>query len=163
MPDSSIPTAASVAAARIQRYRASLTPRMALILTLWGEARGETPNGQIAIAQLIERRRAMGRWGHTWTDVCLFRSQFSCWWLIGGQRNADAVYDRADAWLAHPDRMPSDLDLQAWVADGLRLFPALAPGADHYLTKSLFATKPPTWAMSARIVAAIDQHYFLKV
>ena len=163
MSNSSIPTSASASAARIQRYRATLTPRQALVLTLWGEARGESPNGQIAVAQLIEHRRTLARWGTTWTDVVLARSQFSCWWLFGGASNAEAVYDLADAWLEHPDRMPVDLELQAWVADGLRLFPLLAKGADHYLTKSLYARTPPSWATSAKVVAAVDSHYFLKV
>lgn len=156
--------AASVSAARIRGYRDALTPRQALILTLHGEARGETPDGQIAIAQLIEARRRAGKWGATWADVVFARSQFSCWWLFGGRANAEALYELADAWVAHPDLMPAALELQQWIVDGLRLWPDLIHGANHYLTRALYASaSAPAWAKSGAVVATVGNHYFLKV
>jgi len=53
-----------------------------LARTLWGEARGESELGQIAVAWVIRNRAedpGKDWWGDTVADVCLKPSQFSCW------------------------------------------------------------------------------------
>ena len=54
-----------------------------LARTLWGEARGETLAGQIAVAWTIRNRVNDGRlkswWGEGYAGVCQAPYQFSCW------------------------------------------------------------------------------------
>ncbi|CAF0741973.1 unnamed protein product [Rotaria sordida] len=52
-----------------------------LTRTVYGEARGETIDGQAAVAWVIQNRAAKGRtyMGKTIKDVCLKPNQFSCW------------------------------------------------------------------------------------
>jgi N-acetylmuramoyl-L-alanine amidase len=48
--------------------------------TVFGEARGETVEGQIAVLWVIRNRVLQPCWwGRTVTDVCLKPYQFSCW------------------------------------------------------------------------------------
>lgn len=48
--------------------------------TVWGEARGESVKGQIAVAWVIKNRADNPRWwGKTIEEVCLKKYQFSCW------------------------------------------------------------------------------------
>ena len=54
-----------------------------LTRTLWGEARGESLAGQIAVAWTIRNRvndgKAKSGWGEGYACVCLKPYQFSCW------------------------------------------------------------------------------------
>lgn len=49
--------------------------------TLAQEARGEPPEGQQAVAWVLKNRMATGRWGHSLSSVCLWRAQFSGWYI----------------------------------------------------------------------------------
>ena len=83
-------TGAGVTAAVVVRTLAEVD---ALALTIWGESRAETPDGQIAVGQVILHRLRSGHWGHMVNDVVCARSQFSCLWPWGGRakrgRSAD--------------------------------------------------------------------------
>jgi len=48
-----------------------------MTLTLYGESRGESWEGKIAIAYVILNRSRL--WHKTIRDVCLAKNQFSCW------------------------------------------------------------------------------------
>ena len=54
-----------------------------LARTLWGEARGESLAGQIAVAWTIRNRVKDGKdkswWGEGYASVCQKPYQFSCW------------------------------------------------------------------------------------
>ena len=54
-----------------------------LARTLWGEARGESLAGQIAVAWTIRNRvndgNAKSWWGEGYVGVCQKPYQFSCW------------------------------------------------------------------------------------
>lgn len=52
-----------------------------LAKTMWGEARGETDKGRIAVAWVVvnRTRRQVSRWGMTVEKVCRQPMQFSCW------------------------------------------------------------------------------------
>ena len=54
-----------------------------LARTLWGEARGESLAGQIAVAWTIRNRvndgKAKSWWGEGYAGVCQKPYQFSCW------------------------------------------------------------------------------------
>ncbi len=49
--------------------------------TLWQEARGEPTEGQTAVAHVIKNRLLSGRWGANIAQVCLYRGQFSGWYM----------------------------------------------------------------------------------
>lgn len=54
--------------------------RDAIIRTVYGEARGETTEGQAAVTHVVLNRVAQpGWWGRDAWHVCHTRSQFSCW------------------------------------------------------------------------------------
>lgn len=48
--------------------------------TLAQEARGESMQGQQAVAYVIKNRLIAGRWGKSLASVCLWRAQFSGWY-----------------------------------------------------------------------------------
>ncbi|WP_199084346.1 cell wall hydrolase [Bosea sp. ASV33] len=54
---------------------------LALARTIYGEARGESQEGRIAVANVVMNRVKIGpkRFGKTVEDVCLQDKQFSCW------------------------------------------------------------------------------------
>lgn len=49
--------------------------------TLAQEARGEPLDGQQAVAHVLKNRLASGRWGKSLASVCLWRAQFSGWYM----------------------------------------------------------------------------------
>lgn len=49
--------------------------------TLWQEARGEPDVGQRAVAHVLWNRVRDGRWGPNLATVCLWRAQFSGWYV----------------------------------------------------------------------------------
>ena len=49
--------------------------------TLAQEARGEPLEGQQAVAWVFRNRLETARWGHSLASVCLWRGQFSGWYV----------------------------------------------------------------------------------
>lgn len=49
--------------------------------TLAQEARGESPVSEQAVAWTMRNRIATGRWGNNLASVCLWRGQFSGWYM----------------------------------------------------------------------------------
>lgn len=49
--------------------------------TLCQEVRGEPAEGQRAVAHVMKNRLASGRWGKSLASVCLWRGQFSGWYV----------------------------------------------------------------------------------
>ncbi len=146
--------------------KAGLTDRQALGCTLYGEARGETVRGQVAVACVIRNRvKRPGRFGDTYRAVCLRKSQFSCWWAWGGKVNYARTLDAAAALQRH------DTLLGPLMARCLRIADAvmaehqedITAGADHYCTRELYIHQPPRWTAGIFPVAHIDAHVFFKV
>jgi len=54
---------------------------MIVARTLYGEARGQSKEGKIAVANVMANRVKSGTawWGYDLTSVCLWPLQFSCW------------------------------------------------------------------------------------
>lgn len=157
-------TAGAPAAGDARDVIAGLSEAMALALTVWGEARNETPNGQIAVGQVVLNRRAAGRWGTTVNSVVGARLQFSCWWAAGGRANWQAVLDMATR--VARGEAPRELAQCLWVAGGLldRLITRdLVRGATHYVTAELLRTAPPAWAQGQAPLAKVDRHVFFRV
>lgn len=143
----------------------ALTDVQIVALTLFGEARGEGPDGRIAVANVIANRVAAQRtaFGGTAREVCLKPAQFSCWSDAGGPLNHRVLLDTAVA-LARGEVGPV-LRECLWIADGLlrRQFVDNTHGATHYLTTDLLATAPPAWAQGQTVRARIGAHAFLRV
>lgn len=123
--------------------------RLAMAATLWGEARGEGPNGIAAVAwAIVNRWRQPGWWSRQRDDgipddtiqaVCLDPAQFSCWWDAQGPKLRAMT-------IASPG-----------LADIVPIVDAVLAGrvpdptghADHYHTVAKppgVATWPPSWA-----------------
>lgn len=99
---------------------AALTDPQILTVTIYGEARGEPIEGQIAIGCVIRNRVHVGRWGASYAKVCLAPWQFSCWRPEGGRENYAVVVEAAEM-LAQSTTLPDDALLRqcAWVAQGI--------------------------------------------
>ncbi|MDG4595508.1 MAG: cell wall hydrolase [Candidatus Contendobacter sp.] len=136
---------------------------IALARTLWGEARGEPREGQIAIAWCIRNRAENpGWWSRQQGDgipddtieaVCRDPAQFACWW----DAQAPKVRTRSAESLA------PFVDLAREVLDGTT--PDPTGGADHYHTIARPAYAkfwPPLWAAGHRGVA-IGSHLFYRL
>ena len=140
-----------------------LSDRDVIALTLWGEARSEGPEGRLAVANVIRNRATAHKFGTTAREVCLWPYQFSCWMQAGGAENFGLVLDTARFLSAGNRPGPLVRECQ-WIAQGLLTdsFVDNTHGATHYLTASLYAAAPPTWAVSARVLAHIGNHIFLR-
>lgn len=122
-----------------------------LARTLYGEARGESAAGQIAVAQVVFNRVTdrLLRWRRTVAGVCLQEHQFTCW--SPGDPNRDRMLAADELDLA---------DLYA-LALGAASHPPLVAGANHYLTTRLAKAAPPSWYDPGKVVAKIGRHVFL--
>ncbi len=131
-----------------------MTDRVAIALTLYGEDRGGTTAGRLAIASVIENRRKSGRWGATFEAVCLAPKQFSCWNLNDPNRS---MLDK----LIGVTPVDPLLRECLWIADGLIEGVILPQVRDamHYYAVSM--PHPPVWVMGATVVAQLDGHRFL--
>lgn len=108
--------------------------------TLAQEARGEPPAGQIAVAWTLRNRLATGRWGKSLASVCLWRAQFSGWYVPTDPNFAYACN------LADDD--PTLLKMQQVLASLLAADADTDPtnGAISYYAASL--SPAPYWASS---------------
>lgn len=71
------------------------------VRTMWQECRGESLDGQQAVAAVIWNRLKSGRWGHSLAEVCLAPFQFSGWLATDPNRMASARVANDDPVLIH--------------------------------------------------------------
>jgi len=128
-----------------------------LARTLWGEARGESPAGQIAVAWTIRNRVFDGKvkswWGEGYAGVCQKPWQFSCW------NKSDPNY----AYLSGVKTIPAAQYAQALkAADQVMAGTTPDPtgGATHYYATTM--PKPPVWAKNAKQTLKLGRHVFFK-
>lgn len=140
---------------------AALPDDAIVALTLFGEARGEGPEGRIAVANVVRNR--MAGTGKSARDVCLQRRQFSCW--NANDPNRDVLVDTAAAMQNPGGRIGPVLNECRWIAHGLLTdsFVDNTHGATHYVTNALYATRPPYWVKDARPLCVIGRHTFFRV
>jgi len=128
-----------------------------LARTLWGEARGESLAGQIAVAWTIRNRVTDGKakswWGEGYAGVCQKPYQFSCW------NKNDPNY----AYLSGAKPIPYREFAQAQIAadqviDGK--VPDPTGGATHYYATTM--KKAPAWAAKAKQTLELGGHVFFK-
>jgi len=128
-----------------------------LARTLWGEARGESLAGQIAVAWTIRNRVLDGKdrswWGEGYAGVCQKPWQFSCW-------NAN---DPNSPYLTGAKPIPS-CEYKRALAVALAVMAGVVPdptgGATHYYATTM--PKAPDWAVKAKQTLKIGHHIFFK-
>lgn len=116
--------------------------------TIYGEARGESELGQIAVGWvIINRARDPGWWGHDVETVCLAPAQFSCWndnaIVLSGANYGAIEFTRCVRSCAHV--------LMADAPDPTR-------GATHYHRRDVM----PAWA-TGRTSIPIGNHLFYRI
>lgn len=127
-----------------------------LARTLWGEARGEGYDGQIAVAWTIRNRVNDGKskswWGEGYQGVCLKPYQFSCW------NKADPNYKYLIGARQIP---PSQLEQARRAAFAVvnGSVPDPTNGATHYYADTI---KAPDWAAKATRTLHLGHHIFFK-
>ena len=122
--------------------------------TIWGEARGESRIGKVAVAWVIMNRTShIRRWPKDVMGVCLEKYQFSCWLEKDPNREKMRQIDGNDL-------MFRECQAVAYMVC-MGLEPDPTQGADHYLvTKIADKTK---WSKGEKPVCTIGHHSFYKL
>lgn len=112
--------------------------------TIFGEARGETADGKLAVMHVLLNRLAAGRW-KTLAAVCMASKQFSC--MNDGDPNRIKLFsvsaeDLVDEYVA-VDNPGDDLTL----------------GAEYYYAVGI---QPPPWVSAMAKTVVIGRHVFYK-
>jgi len=144
---------------------AALTDPQILTITLYGETRGEAIEGQIAVGCVIRNRVETGRWGASYSKVCLAPWQFSCWIPQGGRENYELVMSTAKH-IATSTSLPDDALLRqcAWISQGIigGWIRDNTKDSTHYYAPA--AMKPagsvPKWAVGKIPTAKVGRQLF---
>jgi hypothetical protein len=114
--------------------------------TLYGEARSESPEGILLVANVIRNRvqDVKRRWPQSYREVCLQPWQFSCWKVEGGEGNHQKLANLV-ADLKEGKSTDNRFKECAWIATGVMngWVRDTAFGADHYHVTRM---KKPKWA-----------------
>lgn len=126
--------------------------------TLYGEARGESYEGKLAVGHVIVNRAAKnGYGGPTIAGVCKKRLQFSCW------NDFDPMLPKMQA--ASVEKLFECIRAALEVVTGKH--PDNTGGANHYLnpvaTRKLRGGSLPDWADESKITVKIGLHWFYKL
>lgn len=119
--------------------------------TVWGEARGESDKGVIAVAWVIRNRERDGRWPNTPLEVCTQPLQFSVW------NTRDHNRSRLLSVTAEDKSYLRVLSLVTGVYGDIHSDPT--GGANHYHSTSI----RPSWADPNKRTAQIGGHIFYKL
>lgn len=140
----------------------ALSPIEIVKLTVIGEARGEPPEGQIAVANVINNRFHAGRIKYpTYTFVCLEKEQFSCW--NDSDPNRAYLLELGQKMVAGQLIIDPYLEQCMYLAEGVMDGKILdnTGGATHYIAKSLGMF--PKWAANRKNIREIGQQTFFNV
>ena len=125
----------------------ALTDTEALALTIYGEARGESIEGQIAVACVIRNR--VNSQNKTYTEICQAPFQFSCWNPF--DVNYSVLNNYANQMIAQKTIIDPTLNQCIWIATGIISNSILdnTKGALNYVTMSLLISgNAPRWAQN---------------
>jgi len=118
-----------------------------LTLTIYGEARGEPIEGQVAVGNVIANRKKNNK-ASTYAEICLAPDQFSCW--NENDPNYDILMKYAGVFENDQNVSPTDklLDQCMWVATGIisGVVNDNTDGALNYITVNLWKSHCPDWA-----------------
>ena len=112
--------------------------------TIFGEARGESIEGKVAVGWVIKNRVLDDRWPNTYKEVILQRKQFSCW--NKKDRNYEKTVNATIANRCHADPVWRECRL---VAHGI-LYDRLLDntrGSNHYHANYI---EKPYWVKSKK-------------
>lgn len=125
---------------------------LTLARTVYGEARGETFEGKVAVAHVILTRFRSGKWfaGDTIAATCLKPHQFACW--NSGDANRSQLMDATLTDKAFAEC------LYAALGALLGRIPDPTGGATHYHTSAVH----PDWAKGHTSVATIGRHLYYR-
>ena len=144
----------------------ALTDVQILLLTLWGEGRGEPIEGRIAIGCVIRNRVRWGKWGESYARVCLAPYQFSCWRSEGGRANHEALLAMAKALADGLEITDQILRESGWIAHGIigAWIRDNVQSATHYYNPDAMVPKGriPAWALNQTPVATVGEHLFFR-
>lgn len=119
--------------------------------TIAMEARGEGPDGELAVAFVLRNRMNDGRWGSNLASVVLAPEQFSGWNTSDPNRKTLA-------------EMKNDDPVLQGAAKALELafsgLTDITEGATHYY--SVKAKAPPFWITKGTFTVQIGNHRFYK-
>ena len=119
--------------------------------TTWGEARGESWEGKVAVAWVIKNRSLSGKWfGGSISEVCLKPWQFSCW------NENDPNREKCEA-IGLDDTMAREC-LAASMAAWHDLLPDPTHGSTHYHAEGV----QPDWSQGQEPAAVIGKHLFYR-
>lgn len=120
--------------------------------TIYGEARGEPPDGKLAVAYSIVNRWKSKRWfaGKTLASTAMKADQYTCW--STRDPNREKMCDLADADLAECQAAALAAILGT-VADP-------TDGCTHYHAAAMETY--PSWALGKAPRVTIGRHHFYK-
>jgi len=121
--------------------------------TIWGEARGEPYNGQVAVGDVImNRTRHPKRWANTVRGVCRQKWQFATW------LDHDAVHAANKRKML--DVTLEDESLRRAVRACLDAYDDdITEGSDHYYADTI---EPPPWTKNMTFTRKIGHHLFFR-
>lgn len=129
-----------------------------LTRTLYGEARGESRLGQVAVAWVIKNRvnpKRMRR--RTVQRVCTEPWQFSCWNENDPNRNKLIALSQTDGEYRRLRQVAEDVLFI--------VIPDPTSGANHYLNEKFLRrlNALPSWFDVSKMTARIGDHTFLRL
>jgi spore germination cell wall hydrolase CwlJ-like protein len=129
-------------------------------LTIYGEARGESFDGKMAVASVLRNRFLSHRWGISYASVCLSPKQFSCWNVEDPNLPLLRTFGQALSYGTVPDDAAVRVCL--WIADGVlgSYFPSTVEQATHYFAASMLHA--PAWASTGHFVGQRGGHLFFE-
>lgn len=134
----------------------SAADRDAAIRTIWGEARGEGPDGQAAVANVLLNRLQGGHYGKSLQDVVMAKNQFEPW------NNAAT---RAQLRSLSPQDPAYQKIAQIFDQVSSGQTPDITNGATHFVApqaQAALGRKMPAWANPNTQTAEIGRHVFFK-
>lgn len=123
--------------------------------TIWGEARGESYEGKVAIGWVIRNRASKSpkyNWSSKISQVCLQKFQFSCW-----NKNDSNLVKIKSVTTSDPT-FKECLEIAKKVVAGE--LADISNGADHYYANYI---RRPYWAIGETPVAKIGVHLFFRL
>lgn len=138
-------------------YVDKLTSIELVALTIYGEARGEPVQGQIAVGCVIRNRLSLSK---TYRDICLAPKQFSCWNYDDPNR---VILEEMAEIIIKSLITNITLNQCTWIAGGIvnKVVIDNTGGAKNYLTNELYLSNKIDWARNLEPSRIIGNHTFL--
>ena len=134
---------------------ASLTPIELLTLCLYGEARGESPSGKLAVAHVVLNRLAAApRYGKNIPEIILRPYQFSC--FLDSDPNLRHLINMSLS--GHYD--PVCYHIASLALDGYTIDPT--GGANLYHVEAMLRYPAWTQSPSVTVLMQIGNHLFYR-